>query len=86
MAGNSNSGRKSNYERARNGDLLVLCTDWIINNFASFDKETKIKVALEIAKKGIVQQVEANINHTAKTILEVVKVADKTTNRVTNHV
>lgn len=63
MAGNSRSGRKTNYERVINGNLLDICTEWLVANFSTFDKDTKIKVALEIAKKGIIQKVEVEAKH-----------------------
>ena len=59
MAGvKGRSGRKSNYHEAKEGDLLKLCTEWIINNFDSFDKDTKVRVALDIAKRGIADKHE----------------------------
>lgn len=72
MAGNKNSGnrtgRPSRYMQVQKGNLLDICTLWLIENFNTFDKETKIKVALEIAKKGIVQkvEVEARVEVTVK--------------------
>lgn len=81
MAGNSNSGRKTRYEKIQQGNLLDICTTWLVNNFSTFDKDTKLKVALEIAKKGIVQKVEANVNFSAKTILDAVQQADKQANK-----
>lgn len=87
MAGiKGKSGRKSRYEEIQQGNLLDICTTWLVNNFSTFDKETKLKVALEIAKKGIVQKVEANVNFTAKTILDAVQEAHKQGNRIANHV
>ena len=60
MAGvKGKSGRKTRYHEAKEGDLFKLCTEWIINNFTTFDKATKVRVATEIAKKGIAQ----NITH-----------------------
>jgi len=59
MAGiKGKSGRKSRYQEIQEGNLLDICTTWLIDNFKTFDKDTKIKVALEIAKKGIVQKVD----------------------------
>lgn len=84
MAGNANSGRKTRYEKIQEGNLLDICTTWLVQNFSTFDKETKIKVAMEIAKKGIIQKVEANVNFTAKTIMDAVQEASK--NRITEHV
>lgn len=86
MAGNANSGRKTRYEKIQEGNLLDICTTWLVENFHTFDKETKIKVAMEIAKKGIVQKVDANVNFTAKTIMDAVLGADKQVNRVSQHV
>lgn len=89
MAGNKNSGnrkgRPSRLQMVQQGDLLSVCTTWIIENFHTFDKETKIKVALQIASKGIVQKVEANVNYTAKTIMDEVQKASQA-NRVSQHV
>lgn len=81
MAGNKNSGRKSRGRIAREGNLLDLCTNWLIENFHTFDNTTKVRVAMTIAQKGIVQKVEANVNYSAKTILESVEQAS-TKNRV----
>lgn len=87
MAGiKGKSGRKSRYEEVKSGNLLDICTTWLVNNFDTFDKDTKLKVALEIAKKGIVQKVEANVNFTAKTIMDAVQEASKQGNRIANHV
>lgn len=59
MAGvKGRSGRRSYHSEVQKGNLLDTCTNWIINNFDSFDKETKVKVALTIAQKGIVQKLE----------------------------
>lgn len=52
-------GRKTNYYRARYGELSQMSIDWLIDNFDSFDKLTKIRVSLEIAKKCI--PLQANI-------------------------
>lgn len=62
--GAKGSGRKSRYEEIQRGNLLQVCTAWLVSHFDTFDKETKIKVALEIAKKGIVQQHEVKIEGT----------------------
>jgi hypothetical protein len=58
MAGNRNSGRRSYFHEVQKGKLEDICIKWLINNFPKFDKETKIKVALEIAKKAVVQKHE----------------------------
>lgn len=86
MAGNKNSGRKTRYEKIQEGNLLDICTTWLVENFHTFDKDTKIKVSMEIAKKGIVQKVEANVTYTAKTIMDVVQEANKQANRISSHV
>lgn len=88
MAGNKNSGRgrPTRYEQIQNGNLLDICTTWLVNNFNTFDKDMKLKVALEIAKKGIVQKVEANMTFTAKTIMDAVQEASKQGNRIATHV
>lgn len=74
MAGNKNSGnrngRPSNYQIAKQGDLLKLTTDWILDNFYTFDKKTKIRVSMEIAKRGIVQKVDMKVTHAAEELLE----------------
>lgn len=82
MAGNSNSGRKTRYEKIQEGNLLDICTTWLVQNFSTFDKDMKTKVALEIAKKGIVQKIEANVNHSAKNIMDTVHSATKQGNHV----
>lgn len=64
MAGNANSGRKTRYEQIQKGNLLEVCTAWLVDNFHTFDKETKIKVAVQIAQKGIVQKLEHSGNFT----------------------
>lgn len=79
------SGRKTRYEEVKQGNLLAVCTEWLVNNFHTFDKETKIKVAIEIAKKGIVQRIDANVNYSAKMIVEAVNAAEAS-NRVSKHV
>ncbi len=79
-------GRPTKYEEVKRGNLLAVCTEWLVDNFHTFDKETKIKVAIEIAKKGIVQRVEANVNYSAKTIMTIVQEAQKENNRITEHV
>ncbi len=86
MAGNKNSGRKTRYEKIKEGDLLTICTTWLVDNFHTFEPEVKMKVALEIAKKGIVQKVEANVTYSAKNIMEAVYEASKQTNRIAEHV
>lgn len=53
MAGNKNSGRKSRYEELQSGNLLNICTEWLVKNFDSFSKEEKFKVVLTIAPKAI---------------------------------
>ena len=62
MAGNKNSGnrngRPSRYMQVQKGNLLDVCTEWLIDNFHTFDKETKLRVALTIAPKGIQQKQE----------------------------
>lgn len=82
MAGNANSGRKTRYEKVQQGNLLDICTRWLVENFHTFDKPTQVKVAMTIAQKGIVQKVEANINYSAKAIMEQVQNA----NRIASHV
>lgn len=70
MAGiKGRSGRKSNYQEIQEGNLLSVCTNWLVNNFDGFDKDTKIKVALEIAKKGVVQKLEHSGNFTFKDLV-----------------
>lgn len=86
MAGNKNSGRKSKVKIAHEGNLLDLCTKWLIDNFYTFDTSTKIRVAMTIAQKGIVQKVEANITYSAKTIMDTVLEASKQENRIKEHV
>lgn len=59
MAGvKGRSGRRTRYQEVKDGNLLSVCTNWIIDNFNGFDHETKVKVALTIAQKGIVQKLE----------------------------
>lgn len=79
-------GRKSKYEEVQRGNLLAVCTDWLVDNFDTFDKNTKLRVAIEIAKKGIVQKVEANVTYSAKTIMTVVQEANKHSSRIAGHV
>lgn len=63
------SGRKSNYQEAQEGNLLKLCTTWLCNNFDTFDKETKVRVAMTIAQKGIVQKLEHSGSFTFKDLV-----------------
>lgn len=79
-------GRKTKYEEFKDGCLLTMTTSWLLNNFPTFTKEEKMRVALAICPKGIVQKVEANVNFTAKTILDAVQEAHKQSNRIANHV
>jgi len=69
MAGvKGKSGRKSNYQIARDGNLLDLCNTWLLDNFNSFDTKTKIRVAVEISKRGVQQNhnVTGEIKFTAE--------------------
>lgn len=61
------AGRRSYYQEAQRGDLLSLCNKWLLDNFNTFDKKTQLRVALEIAKRGVQQKVEhsGEINLTA---------------------
>lgn len=52
------AGRRSYYQEAKQGDVLSLCNDWLLQNFHTFDKATKLRVALAICPKGIKQHVE----------------------------
>lgn len=87
MAGvKGRSGRKTRYSEVKDGNLLNVCTVWLIENFPTFDKETKIKVALEIAKKGVIQRLEhsGSIGVHAKSLLDAVEEAEtKAVNRLT---
>lgn len=58
MAGNKNSGRKSTMEEFKNGCLLTMTTSWLINNWARFNDDQKMEVALKIAPKGIADKHE----------------------------
>lgn len=78
-------GRKNKYEEFKDGCLLTMTTSWLINNFSTFTKEEKMKVALAICPKGIVQKIEGNINYSAKVIMESVVEANKQANRITAH-
>ena len=51
-------GRPSRYEEIQRGNILQITTNWLCENFSSFDKDTKIKVALAIVPRGVKQQVE----------------------------
>lgn len=77
MAGNKNSGnrtgRPSRYMQVQKGNLLDICTEWLIENFNTFDKETKLKVALQIAPKGITQKVETKVEASIKVTHETVE-------------
>lgn len=71
MAGvKGRSGRKSNYHQARYGELSQISIDWLIDNFDSFDKLTKIRVALEIAKKNIPIHASIQSDVTFKSLAE----------------
>lgn len=71
MAGNKNSGRgrPSRYKQIQNGNLLDVCTSWLVENFHTFDHNTKLKVALSIAPKGIQQKVDVTGNLNIGSIL-----------------
>lgn len=56
--GNKNSGRKSRYEEIQAGNILKITTAWLCSEFHTFDKDTKIKVALAIVPRGVKQQIE----------------------------
>ncbi len=58
--------RRSYYEEAKRGDLLSLCNTWLLDNFSTFDKKTKLRVSLEIAKRGVKQQHELSGEVTLK--------------------
>ena len=64
MAGNKNSGKKSNYEKAKNMQLQELSIDYLVDNFETFPQATKLKIALNIASK-IMPQTQ-NINQTVE--------------------
>ena len=52
------SGRKSRYEEFKRGNLLQITTNWLCENFNSFTKEEKLRVALTIAPKGVSDKLE----------------------------
>jgi len=59
MAGvKGRSGRKSNYSEIQDGNLEKVCVDWILNNFNTFDRATKLKVSLTIASKAVTQKID----------------------------
>lgn len=58
------SGRKSKYYEAREGDVLSICNEWLIENFHSFDHDTKLRVALAISPRGVQQKFEHTGNIT----------------------
>ena len=78
-------GRKSKMEEFGDGSVLTMTTAWIVANWYKFTHEEKMKVALAIVPRSITQKIEANVNHTAQSILETVQEAQKV-NRITNHV
>lgn len=49
-------GRKSRYEEFQRGNLLALTTNWLIESWPTFTKDEKMKIALVIAPKGIVEK------------------------------
>lgn len=65
MAGNKNSGnrtgRPSKYMQVQKGNLLDICTEFLIDNFHTFDRETQIRIALTIAPKGITEKREVEV-------------------------
>lgn len=82
MAGvKGRSGRRTRYQEVKEGNLLAVCTNWLVNNFNTFDKETKIKVALEIAKKGIVQKLEHSGTITWEALIDDINGAEARTTR-----
>lgn len=58
LMGNARSGRKSRYEEIQRGNILKIATDWLVKNFDTFDKDTKLKIALVIVPKGITERHE----------------------------
>ena len=63
MAGvKGRSGRKTNYQNIQDGNLEKICTEYLVNNFDSFEKVTKIKIAVAIASKAITQKRESSVN------------------------
>lgn len=86
MAGiKGKSGRKSGSEEFKDNCILTMTISWLIENFYKFTPEEKMKVALAIVPRSIVQKVEANVNFTAKTILDAVAQASTQSNRIANH-
>lgn len=59
MAGiKGKSGRKSRRTEVQEGRLEKVCTDYLLDNFETFDKQTKLKIALNIASKAVTQKTE----------------------------
>lgn len=82
MAGNKNSGRRSYQSLIRSGELLKVCTDYLIDNFASFDQETKVKVALFVAPKNVSDKIshEGLAPQAVKIVHNYVNTSNGTTN------
>lgn len=66
------SGRKSNYVKAKEGNLKDLSIDYLVDNFNSFDQATKLKISLNIASKIMptTQNVNQNIEEVKKRELD----------------
>jgi len=53
------SGRKSRHSEATQGNLEKLCHSYLVDNFESFDRATKLRISLSIASKMVTQKVES---------------------------
>lgn len=58
MAGNKNSGRKGRHIEVRINELSAKCVNWALNNWNTFSKDEKMRLAITLGPKYVVQQTE----------------------------
>lgn len=63
------SGRKSTLVEFKDNCILTMTTSWLIENFYKFTPEDKMKVALAIVPKSIVQKVDMKVSHAAEELI-----------------
>lgn len=72
MAGvKGRSGRKTKFQRAAEGSLEQLSTQYLIENFETFPPAVKLKISLTIASKMVVQQSQTSLEFSNKYQTEV---------------
>lgn len=69
-------GRKNKYEEFKDGCVLTMTTNWILQNFYTMSNEDKLKVSLAIVPKSIVQKVDMKADIKTTNLLEAIKRAE----------